>query len=255
MSPMTSRERVARFRYAKSLETTLAKLQRLITEVPSDFSYPPDVELCLIDVLGSVVGVEAEFVETEKHFGFQFMLEKSEELEGIGENTVLRLSPEASEYYEWRENEASKAATVKAHENMTRNAFCEQVLGARLANPRWGWVGVKEPTDTEEGELYIFGWEHNRNRDGENTLGLFSKEVSLDDNGRRRPGHRDALEKIERAQSGELKPYIVWQSAVEPKASSKTIENLNGEFVTACDLYIDQKGYWTANLLEKKFLV
>ena len=138
---------------------------------------------------------------------------------------------------------------------MSRNAFCEQVLGALLTNSRWGWVGVKEPSDTEIGELYIFGWEHNRNRDGENTLGLFSAEVGLDNNGRRRPGHRDALEKIERVQSRELTPYIVWQTAIDPKSSSKTIESLNGEFVTACDLYIDHKGYWTAKLLENKYLV
>jgi len=255
MSPMTSKERVARFRYAKSLETTVSKLQRLITEAPSDFQYPPEVEFCLIDMLGGVIGVEAEFIETEDHLGFRFMLAKEEGFEEIGEETVLKLSPEISEYYEWRENKASKAATVKTHQKMNRNAFCEQVLGAQLANSRWGWVGVKEPTDTEEGELYIFGWEHNRNRDGENTLGLFSKEVGFDNNGRRRPGHRDALEKIERAQSGELKPYIVWQTAIDPEASPRTIESLNGEFVTACDLYIDQKGYWTAKLLGNKYLV
>ncbi len=114
---------------------------------------------------------------------------------------------------------------------------------------------MKKSSDTEDGEFYIFGWEHNKNRDGENTVGLFSKEVGLDNNGRRRPGHRDALEKIERVQSGELKPYIAWQTAIDPKASPRTIESLNSEFVTACDLYIDQKGYWTAKLLEKKPLV
>ena len=30
---------------------------------------------------------------------------------------------------------------------MTRNVFCEQVLGAKLTNSRWGWVGVKEGED------------------------------------------------------------------------------------------------------------
>ena len=134
---------------------------------------------------------------------------------------------------------------------LTRNQFCENVLGAKLTNSRWGWVGAKEGRNGEQGSLYLFGWEHNKGRDGENTVGLFHKNVGVDAKGRRRPGHRDALEKIERVITGELKPYIVWQTAADPTAAPKTIESINGGYVSSCELYIDDKGYWTAKLLDQ----
>jgi hypothetical protein len=134
---------------------------------------------------------------------------------------------------------------------MTRNAFCEQVLEAKLTNSRWGWVGVKESGTHEPGALYIFGWEHNKERDGEGSVGFFHSEVSVDPNtGRRRPGHRDALEKIARVQNDELEAFVVWQNAVDPSATPKTIDSINGEFVTRCELYIDDNGYWTGRLLD-----
>jgi hypothetical protein len=100
--------------------------------------------------------------------------------------------------------------------------------------------------------LYLFGWEHNKNRDGEGTVGFFHREVSVDANGRRRPGHRDALEKIERVVAGELKPFIVWQTAVDPTVTPKTIESINGDYVSECTLYLDEKDYWTAKVLDRK---
>ena len=252
---MTSKERVKRFRYAKSLENSLAKLQRLVSTAPPDFEFPVELELGLIDLLGNAVGVEPEFVQTANHVGFQFMLDKTQEIDEITEETILSLSDDVKSYGEWKGKEVSKKATARIHQKMSRNKFCEQVLGASLTNPRWGWVGVKEPSETAKGELYLFGWHHNKGRDGKNTVGLFSEDVSIDSNGRRRPGHRDALEKIQRVQAGELEPFIVWQTAIDPEASPKSIESLNGEFVTACHLYVDKKGYWTAQLLENKFLI
>ncbi len=59
-----------------------------------------------------------------------------------------------------------KVASAKPRKSsalkITRNAFCDQVLGAKLTNSRWGWVGVKEGESGEKGALYLFGWEHNK---------------------------------------------------------------------------------------------
>jgi hypothetical protein len=131
---------------------------------------------------------------------------------------------------------------------MTRNAFCERVLEAKLTNVRWGWVGVKESETDEPGALYIFGWERNKGRDGEGTVGFFDSGVNVDQNGRRRPGHRDALEKIERVRNGELEAFVVGQRAVDPNVTPKTIDTIKAEFVTRCELYVDDKGYWTGKL-------
>jgi hypothetical protein len=254
MNAMTSKERVSRFRLKQSIEKTVAKLQRLVEQTPEDLVFGPEIECTLIDVLGVIVGAPAEWVETHDQIGFRFMQDKGEEGQ-IDDDQLLRLSPEITEYMEWKERQAEKASKVKSYQKLTRNAFCEQVLSAHMANPRWGWVGVKETETSEPGALYLFAWEHNIGRDGEGTVGLFSKEVGLDKHGRRRAGHRDALEKIERVRSGELKPFVVWQRAVEPNANPRVVEGFNAEFVNACDLYIDEKGYWIAKLGEKHFLV
>ncbi len=219
----------------------------IIDNKPEGVSFPPALDLDLIDCLEMVLNKSAEWVETEDGVGFQFILPLDPDLPELQPETVLELNPKFLAYEAWKKEKAAAQQQSKKVA-MSRNAFCEEVLKATLTNPRWGWVGVKEGKGGERGALYLFAWEHNRCRDGEGTVGLFHSEVSTDANGRRRPGHRDALEKIDRVQAGELIPYVVWQAAEDPNASKKIIESMNAEFITACELYIDGKGFWNALL-------
>ena len=196
-----------------------------------------------------LVGAPWEFVEHGKDVALRYVI-SMEGVPEISEDMVLMLNPEYAD--EQRRYEAfdklTDVSTTTTRLKLTRNAFCETILGAELANPRWGWVGVKEPESDEPGALYIFGWEHNRGTDGPDTVGLFHSKLEVDERGRRRPGHRDALEKIQRAITGELKPFVVWQTAVDPESDRKRIESINGDYVSEVDLYIDKNGFWTGRI-------
>lgn len=251
----TDAERAARYRYAKRLQKTADKLYDLLKSAPPKYKedyrlLPFDIDFLLFDCVSEVLNTPVEFIGEGDRIGVRFMLE----MEYPSEAENAEAAEEALDYQYWKKamEAMSLAAKAPAALKMTRNAFCEQVLEAKLANSRWGWVGVKEGSEGQPGSLYLFGWEHNKGCDGEGTVGFFHKEVGVDGNGRKRPGHRDALEKIERVQSGELKPFVVWQKADDPAATVKKIESINGVFVSECDLYIDDKGYWTGRIGDQK---
>ncbi|MEH6585036.1 MAG: hypothetical protein V7720_00685 [Halioglobus sp.] len=247
----TDAERAARYRYAKRLEKTANKLHDLLKNAPSKYKedfrlLPFDIDYILFDCVSEVLDAPVEYVDEGERVGVRFMLD----MEYPTEEAVDEINEEVNDFQRWRNALSAKSLSGNSAValKMTRNAFCDRVLGAELANSRWGWVGVKEGESGKQGALYLFGWEHNKGRDGEGTVGLFHKEVGVDVNGRRRPGHRDALEKIERVLSGELKPYIVWQTAEDPTAKRKTIASFNGAYVSECELYVDKSDWWVGRV-------
>ena len=253
MPPLSDAERAKHYRYATQLMNAVGKLGRLMDEMPEKYRknphlLPVELEFDLLIIMNRLYQSEFDFMEID---GEQYVAWKTRPI--LAENDIDQLESdvEIESFQKYIGN--VRASSVPAQEpkatnalKMTRNAFCEQVLGAKLANARWGWVGIKEKQDEADGALYLFGWESKLDGD---TLVLFHKEVGVDNNGRRRPGHRDALEKIGRAVAGELTPYVVWQTAVDPEVSPKTIESINGDYITECELFINDDGFWAARLL------
>ncbi|MDC0361771.1 hypothetical protein OAN12_01845 [Halioglobus sp.] len=252
---LSDAERAQNYRYAARVEKTIDKLWELLSNPPEKyqgqfFLMPNRGEAAdaLFSCAALIYDSDWRCTETKQgELAIEIILPESLP---DGETEASFVESQEKEWDAW--DRYKKVASAKPRKSsalkITRNAFCDQVLGAKLTNSRWGWVGVKEGESGEKGALYLFGWEHNKGRDGEGTIGFFHKEVGLDANGRRRPGHRDALEKIERVLAGELKPYIVWQTAEDPTAKRKTIESFNGAFISECELYLDDSGWWTGRI-------
>ena len=250
MPPLTASERVARHRYLGRVEKAIEKLVALTDNMPSNFdirSIDRDLLDALIDGFALMTGSSPEFTIKEDQIGIQFLVPVRD---GFLKNLEYPQDEKFAlrAYYQWVEEGIERQIVDKNMKRMTRNAFCKEVLGAEMANPRWAWVGVKERKGNKPGSLFIFAWEHDLNQIENGYFGLFPAEVSVDKNNRKRPGHRDALSKIERVQSGELIPYIVWQTAADPKAAIKKIEGINGLYITECELFEDKDSYWNAKL-------
>ena len=253
---MSDKERAAAYRYADQIKGAAEKLLKLVENPPYKYQnsfrlMPGRVEAAetIVAAAAALWNSDWRIIDVEGAIAAAIMLPDSEFPRDPSGNLTADASAELDLYerYTALNQRPAKSGGLK----MTRNAFCERVLNARLANPRWGWVGVKESETEDPGALFIFAWEHNKRRNGEGTVGFFHRDVSVDENtGRRRPGHRDALEKIGRAVSGELETFVVWQTAVDAAATPKSIESINGEYVTRCDLYLDEAGYWTGALRE-----
>ena len=254
---LSDAERAANYRYAGRVEKTIEKLWELLENPPEkyreNFGLMPnrgEAADLLFSCAARIYNTDWRCTETEKgELAIEIVLPDALP-DGETEESFRRSTD--AEWDAWARYKQLSSTQPRPHRGralkMTRNAFCEQILGANLTNPRWGWVGVKEGMDGEKGALYLFGWEHNKDRDGQGTVRFFHQEVGVDANGRRRPGHRDALEKIGRVICGELKPYIVWQKAEDPEVTPKTIESINAEYVSEVELYVDSEGFWTGRI-------
>lgn len=251
---MSDAKRAAKYRWAHRMERAMGKVTELIAAMPQKYkdnrsSSPVETEWLLWECLADLLKTDIEFVKEGEqeyvrfkipNFGLNFGLYGKEQTKAI---------IDYEEYVDAKRH-AQKERASPVQVKSSRNAFCVNQLGAKLANLRWGWVGMEEELDGNPGKLYLFAWEHNKGVDGEGTVRLFHEKVSVDPNGRKRPGHRDALEKIGRAQRDELTPYVVWQKAQDPSETPKKIEFINGSFVSRVDLYVDGEGYWTGRLCE-----
>jgi len=253
MPTLSEKERAARFKYKGRVEKAVEKLTSLLEHPPEGYetkNLNRQLIEDLVECFQMMTASEIKFGASADTVGVEFLIPVRDRfLKSVGPQDSAEKFGEKA-FYDWIDEETDRRDDEKRMRKVTRNAFCKNVLGAQMANPRWAWVGVKEGMNGEPGALYIFGWAHKVNRNGNGTLELFHQHVSSDGKGRKRPGHRDALEKLDRVQSGELLPFIVWQRAEDEEntTGSNAVKSINGLYVTACDLFVDDKGFWNARL-------
>ncbi len=254
---LSGAERVAQHRWATNLQKTLEKAQRLLKETPQKYrdqpwTIPIEPDGELFDCLEIFLGTEPEFLVEQGVSFVRFKLTDYTTMLPADDDGFEDYLNEINSYEAYLDSKVqvrTQSEMDSKNRKLSRNAFTKGVLKADLANPRWGWVGVKEPDHDLPGELYFFAWEHNRDQDVDRSVKLFSGEVSTDENGRKRPGHRDALEKISLIADEGYVPFVVWQTAVDDSAARKKIESINSRFVSECQaIYQDQEGTWHARL-------
>lgn len=204
-------------------------------------------DLNLINMLGYLLQQPAEYSVKTDHIDICFRIPVSAKFIS-DEISQLPTDEDDLGYYIYNQWVNREIEERQYESKMSRGAFCEHYLNAKMANPRWSWVGVKEPKKNKKGALFLFAWEHDFDFSNLSTqvINLFPSELSNLEGRRRHPGHRDALDNIERVLRDELTPYIVWQKAKDKTSERPALAGIVIETANECTLKKDAEDNWTA---------
>ena len=251
MIPLSSTERSRRSRYLSRLESALDRIHGLVGERQFD-----DFDVDRLDLthnlnLISLLGKLLKTPENWKFLGSQLEVSYSMPLSNdFVKNLNLSALPAGAErgravYKKWINREVEQ----RFYEiKMSRGTFCQEYLDAKMTNPRWSWVGIKEPSDNHYGALFLFVWEHKHDWSSQEQqkIVLFPSQAQKREGKRKHPGHSDALKNIQRVIDGELIPYIIWQEAKDETAANPELSGIRVDVVNECKLEVDNNGNWTA---------